>query len=376
MPAPDSSPSLGSPSLQLPGQSNSSSYRPLRNSGPTLPEAKRDGVSPDMASSSKQPAVDPQACTFGRFRTEPAASSVSASATPSIFDEPSWSRYYRSTDNRPIETLIVGSGPTRIAILASMHGDETQSVSLVEKLANALQAQPESLRNSTSVLFVKTPNPDGFFGRSPYNVNGVDLNRNFPSANWKDLKHTRAGRRAASEAETRVIMRVLSDFHPGLIVHLKDSRSSGIVNFEGDSQSRAEQIAGLISCKVVQGLGEKTSGSLESYALSKLACPSLTLLLACEASHEAAWVKNRDALFSLVAPLQSSPSAGQRSNTLDAQPDPFEEPAIHKSSLRRQRSNEAANVRNATPAKSKYREPLPDFPAPVPDQGYYELPAP
>jgi protein MpaA len=323
----------------------------------------------------KLQAPDPKAHT-SHYRPETAAEPVSSADRPSILDEPTWSRFYRSTDRRPIETLILGSGPSRVAILASLHGDETQSVSLVEDLARSLRGHPEQLRNAT-VLLVKTPNPDGYFGRSPYNINGVDLNRNFPSNNWKELRNNRAGAAAASEAETRVIVRVLGDFHPGLVVHLKDSRQSGTINYEGEIQTIAEQIAGMNSCQVVRGLGEKTSGSVESYVMTRLACPSLTLLLVREDSDEAAWAKNRDALLAVLGQPGTAPGADEKSSSFNELPDPFEEPMIHKSSMRRQRSSAAdSNGTAATSARSKKREPLPDFPAPVPDHGYLELPPP
>ncbi|MGE5194427.1 MAG: M14 family zinc carboxypeptidase, partial [Deltaproteobacteria bacterium] len=287
---PDSAPSLGLPSLTLPGQSNSSSYGPGGGSsggsrtGPTFswPEARQDKPSSRSSPSRKLAAPDPGQ-HVSRYRPEKGTEPVSSTDRPSILDEPRWSRFYRSTDRRPIETLILGTGPSRIAILASLHGDETQSVSLVEELARSLRAHPESLRQAT-VLLVKCPNPDGFFTRSPYNLHGVDLNRNFPSANWKELQNSRAGARSASEAETRVIVRVLGDFRPKLLVHLKDSRHGGVINYEGEIRARAEQVAGMISSRLVKGLGEKTSGSVENYALTRLNCPSLTLLLPPEDS--------------------------------------------------------------------------------------------
>jgi protein MpaA len=384
---PNSTPSLGIPSPTFPGQSNSSSYGPAggKSSGPSLgwPEASQD--SPASASDSSRTLAAPDPKRHGtRYRGEPAADPVSSADRPSILDEPTWSRFYRSTDRRPIETLILGSGSARIAILGSLHGDETQSVSLVEALARSLRSHPEQLRGAT-VLLVKCPNPDAFYGRSPYNLHGIDLNRNFPSDNWKELTNGRAGTRSASEAETRVIVRVLGDFQPTLLVHLKDSRRGGVINYEGEIREAAEKIAGMTSSQVVSGLGEKTSGSVECYALTRLKCPNMTLLLAREDSDEAAWARNHDALLALVGQRtgngtersQATPQNQEGSNSLDVQPDPFEEPAIQKSSMRRQRpAAQNSGSSSKTTAQSRDQAPLPDFPAPVPDQGYLELPPP
>ncbi len=271
----------------------------------------------------------------------------------------------------------MGNGPSRIAIVSSMHGDEIQSVSVVENLGRSLRANPEHLKNAT-VLLVKSPNPDGFFARTPYNIRGVDLNRNFPSANWKELKNTRAGTRAGSEAETRVIARVLGDFHPQLLVHLKDSRNSGVVNYEGEIQPLAEQIGELLSGQVVQGLGEKTSGSVENYALTRLNCPSLTLLLVREESNDAAWEKTGEALFAMLKPVQAPLSRIEdASSSFNGQPDPFDDSPAKKPAVRRERTaeqNQSGKLR-AT-AQTQSRSALPDFPAAVPEQGYLELPPP
>ncbi len=374
-PAPSTNLGLPAPTFGSPG--NSSSYGPSRG-GPALlglPEATKKNAAPDAPRSARLEAPDPK-LHAGRSRTEPAAETVSSAGRLAIAAEPGWSRFYRSTEQRPIETLMVGSGSARIAILASLHGDETQSVSLVEELARWLRAQSET-RQTATVLLIKSPNPDGLFSRSPWNVSGVDLNRNFPSANWQELKNGRAGNRAASEAETRVIVRVLSDFHPTLVVHLKDSRQSGVVNYEGDIQTRAEQIAEMISARVVNGLGEKTTGSVESYSLTRLACPSLTLLMPREASDEAAWARNHNALVALVGKPQATNPPADQSKSFDNQPDPFDDPPVHKSSMKRPRIGDQSSAdRSVSSAGGKKRAPLPEFPAAVPDHGYLELPPP
>jgi predicted deacylase len=304
---------------------------------------------------------------------------VSSNNRPSLLDEPTWSRFYRSTDRRAIETLLIGSGRRRVAILASLHGDETQSVALVEELARYLRVHPEMVR-STTVLLVRCPNPDGLAGRTPYNMHGTDLNRNFPAPNWQDLNTVRSGAKPASEAETRVMMRLLSDFQPTLIVHLKDSRNDAVVNFEGNVQSQAEQVARIVNGQVVQGLGEKTTGSLESYALNKLKCPSLTVLLAREASDQQAWAKNRDAFLAVLG----SGGPGEQSAPRDEESHPFDQPSMRQSSMNgkgpagavRGQSPDGPTATTTKARRPVSRTPLPDYPSAVPDHGYVELPPP
>jgi hypothetical protein len=262
-----------------------------------------------------------------------------------------------------IESLQLGSGPQRVAIIGSLHGDETQSVALVEELARYFNEHRDDLRQ-TSVLLVKTANPDGLASRSPYNVHGVDLNRNFPSANWQALPNGRAGAKAGSEAETRVAMRLLSDFKPTLLIHVKDSRDQSVVNREGNVNDRAETVARLAHGTAVSGLGAKTSGSIEHYAATQLKCPSLTMLLAVEASDQAAWAKDRDVLLA---------SCGLATGAISGQSHPLDQGAIHNSSLRQQRPT-SVDVTGVGPARP--RSKISDFPAPVPEHGYLELPPP
>lgn len=370
-PAGDSSSGLGLPSPVLPGGSGSSSYSPSGGKGlklgPVLPSAQHR----DAPRTAQLHAPAPRAWTSAK-PAESAANPVSAFERPLIVDSPSWSRYYKSTERRPIESIVLGKGPRHVAVLASLHGGELQSVALVDELARCLRQNPDYLRQAT-VLLVKTPNPDGSFARSAYNARGVDLNHNFPSANWAVREDRRSGAQASSEVETKALVRLLSDFKPGLLVHVKESRSGAFVNFEGSAQTQAEQIAGLISCQVMQGRGERTTGSIENYALTRLSCPSLTLLLPHEASDEAAWNVNRDALVSLVQrPRQrdtAQPADDELTNSIREQPDPFEEGASRGKSRKAQ-----PPVRNT--GKKDERSQLPEFPVPVPEHGYLELPAP
>jgi hypothetical protein len=362
---PNITPDLGSPAQTPTGSGGASFYR---GSGPTLkmPEASRGkGRAANPQASSGWRPTSPRVQNSRYRPAAPPATNLSLERTAPVAGL-EWNKFYRSTDRRPIEMLRLGSGTQRIAVLGSIHGDETQSVGLVEELARYLNSHPSDLRNTT-VLLVKTPNPDGLFARSPYNIRGVDLNRNFPAANWKSLHNSRGGSKSASEAETRAVMQALTEFKPTLLVHLKDSRDQAVVNGEGDVEGRGRQVADLVRGESVQGLGAKTTGSMESYATTKLGCPSLTLLLAVEADDRTAWSKNRDGL---LAAIGMSPPAGSSSSQRDDDRHPFDRPAVTNSSLKKDPTAPAGALVNST------RSRLPDYPLSVPDHGYFELPPP
>jgi hypothetical protein len=159
-------------------------------------------------------------------------------------------------------------------------------------------------------------------------------------------------------------MRLLADFKPAVLVHVKDAREAAAVNFEGSQlEARAREVALLAGCDAVGGLGEKTSGSLEAYALARLGCPSLTLLLAPQSDNATAAARFHDALLAAIEPFETrragaprafGKSAGDRSS-------PFEDMVARPSSLSTVRSGSG-------PAKGPAE--------PIPDTGYFELPEP
>jgi protein MpaA len=302
-----------------------------------------------------------------------------------LLHEPTWSRFYRSVDGRPIETIILGKGPRRIAVLASLHGDEPQSVGIVEELSRHLNAHPELLRG-TSVLLVRDPNPDGLEGRTPYNLDGIDLNRNFPGDNWKPLRSRRAGDRSSSAKETQALVRILADYKPQVVLHIKDARSVGIVNYDGEARQVAEQVGDLSGLQVTRDLGKQTTGSIENFATSRLRCPSVTVLFPRDVDIPSAWNKHQDSVLAVIFPCGKSQMpnarkpAPQRDEPSDMtsetarEEDPFE-PRVQRSSAGPRRTLPRRSHSVARPSMGMGDDG--DFvPRTVPDKGYFELESP
>ena len=279
----------------------------------------------------------------------------------SLMDEPRWERLHRSTDRRPIETVQLGTGRERVAVMASLHGDETQSITLVDQLARYVSGHADEFRDAT-VLFIRTPNPDGQAAKTPYNVRHVDLNRNFPASNWKLIQSKHTGDKPGSEVETRAIVRLISEFRPARLIHIKDGSGGGFVNHDGGLRELAQEVARKSSLKVVQDLGHATTGSVESYTWTQLHVPSLTLLVPKEAGELAAWDKNRTALLATIAgPTDPfTPMSG-----VDRQPAPSS--STRDSSWAPRKNPSVPGLTEAT---------LPAFPVAVPERGYLELPPP
>ncbi len=100
--------------------------------------------------------------------------------------------------------------PLAVNVLLSvgqMHGSEPAGLS-VNKLVRA-KVVPEDA--DYQLWTIRTMNPDGAARGNRYNARGIDLNRNFPGT-WS--RQYRTGSKAASEPETRAMMRLVRKLQP------------------------------------------------------------------------------------------------------------------------------------------------------------------
>ncbi|WP_205698982.1 DUF2817 domain-containing protein [Conexibacter sp. SYSU D00693] len=124
----------------------------------------------------------------------------------------------RSVEGRPLRAHCRGAttAPRRLLVVAAVHGDEPGTQAVTRALRR--RTPPAGLR----VCVVPALNPDGLRDRRRTNARGVDLNRNFPSADWRTGPRGRyfPGRGAASEPETRWAMRLVDAYRPTLTAYV------------------------------------------------------------------------------------------------------------------------------------------------------------
>jgi protein MpaA len=119
-----------------------------------------------------------------------------------------------SVEHRPIRATRVGdpAAEVRVLVVGDIHGNERAGERIVARLR---RSPPDGVR----LWLVRTANPDGVAAGTRQNAHGVDLNRNFPFRWRAGPRGTYyPGPRAASEPETRAVMRLVRRVRPQLAI--------------------------------------------------------------------------------------------------------------------------------------------------------------
>jgi murein peptide amidase A len=201
-----------------------------------------------------------------------------------------------SVEGRPIEAVWFGSGSQTVVYFGAFHGDEPESAEVVQEFADYLRANPEVLEDRRAVL-VPVVNPDGLRRKQRKNFNQVDLNRNFPTSNWKsEGKETNywGGTGPASEPETRVVIDLLKRFQPDRIISIHCPYKC--VNYDGPAERLAQAMSAENGYSVEASIGYPTPGSFGNYAGVEKQIPTITLELP-PTGEEDVWGDNREALL-------------------------------------------------------------------------------
>lgn len=146
-----------------------------------------------------------------------------------------------SVDGTPIyhyDALSSNQRGKRILVFALIHGDEGPSGSVARLWMERLnKIEPRNTWRVVPVL-----NPDGWRAKTRMNANKIDLNRNFPTENWKvesaarwkEKKHDPRrfpGKIPGSEPETQCAIEHIEDFNPSFIISIHTPY--GVLDFDG-----------------------------------------------------------------------------------------------------------------------------------------------
>lgn len=152
-----------------------------------------------------------------------------------------------SLQGRAIDAFFVGSGPLVVAVIGGLHtGTELASAEVVEALVGSFRLDRPA--SEVTLVFVPVVNPDGLELDLRVNARGVDLNRNWPSADWSEFavhsgEEVFAGTSPLSEPETAALFWFLNDLQPAMTLSFHGYAGLVDDNGAGSAPSLAEAYA-------------------------------------------------------------------------------------------------------------------------------------
>ena len=203
-----------------------------------------------------------------------------------------------SVEHRPLTAYMFGDGPNVTMIFGAFHGNEPASPLVVESLRRYFTAHPEEWIGRTIIL-VPVTNPDSQRLSSRTTARGVDLNRNFPGT-WQ-LAATairyNPGPAAASEPETRAVMRLVEKYSPAKIISIH--QPFHCLNWNGEGgRILAEEMSRYNGYPKTSDIGYPTPGSFGSY-IEKKSISMVTLEMP-STDAKTCWQQNRKALLAAI----------------------------------------------------------------------------
>jgi protein MpaA len=178
--------------------------------------------------------------------------------------------YGASIDGINLTVYLPESGGAGIVVLAAIHGDEPETTVAVSEALRCLPA------GDLQAAVILCGNPDGMLRGTRGNARGVDLNRNFPTSNWRPdpvFYKSRAndardialspGSEPASEPETRALLSLIESLEPRAVVSLHSALAC--IDDSGASHL-GRQLADRCTLPFLTEIGYPTPGSMGTWA--------------------------------------------------------------------------------------------------------------
>ena len=158
-----------------------------------------------------------------------------------------------------------------VFVIGVFHGDEPQGEFLINEYLKKVE--------NTNILFLPRLNSSN----TRTNPNGVDLNRNFPTKNWKlsEKNEFFGGEKPASEKETQFIIEVVEKYNPKIILTLHAPYK--VVNYDGPRTEVVDKISKIMKYPIEESIGYPTPGSFGTWAGVERSILTITLELDEEA---------------------------------------------------------------------------------------------
>jgi serine/threonine protein kinase len=188
---------------------------------------------------------------------EPETVPATLAATPTPLStatadlEMRWHTIGRSVQGRELTVASIGPPAKRaVVVVGSIQGDQPLTRELVVAVADHLERVADQLPKDVAFHLLPSLNPDGNAAESRFNANGVDLNRNWDTADWRsraavpghpDGKAGAGGPQPFSEPETRAALDLISSLRRQdarlivMVLHSSVRRETGEVYPGGEN---------------------------------------------------------------------------------------------------------------------------------------------
>jgi hypothetical protein len=258
---------------------------------------------PPQPSSSAQPAA-PVVNLFQQFWQAPTKPAPAPAARPAFpTNDVKWNACARSVEGRPIEYAQFGVGLKQVLVIGALDGDKPEGVAVAESLANYLAHFP-GRADAVRVTIIRDPNPDGRRRGRGTNAHNVALDKNFPTASWRQASSTdrkTPGALSDCEPETRALVDLLTNLKPDRVIVLSTAAGPSSVTFAGPADTLARQVAIEANARLVPiDLSTAPSGSLLTLTGVDQQIPTLVIGFVPRAKIDDIWSDNRRALLTAI----------------------------------------------------------------------------
>lgn len=201
-----------------------------------------------------------------------------------------------SAKGRAITAYKFGTGPQVILYVGATHGNERGTYLLMSEWIDELEGKARTIPADKTVIVIPALNRDGLAANGRRNGNNVDLNRNFPTVDWKkdvtmpggELVVGGGGSSPLSEPESKALASYTQSLAPRLVLTYHSTGSLVTPNEAGASGSYASTYARLsgyyVSPKsnVAATFEYDTTGAYEDWLYEK---PRIAAILVELSSH-------------------------------------------------------------------------------------------
>lgn len=209
-----------------------------------------------------------------------------------------WREVGKSVEGRELRVRSVGTGPRRVLWVGGIHGNEREGAIATAELPAAFVAA--KLGATVTLTILEDANPDGSALGKRENKRGVDLNRNFPAANF-DAARSRFGETPLSQPEARALHDLVKALDPHLVIVAHSWRGKHFINFDGPAEQIARKFSATSGYPLVRSSEfADTPGSLGSWIGRDLRKPILTLEWLHGKDTRAAWEETRAAILQAI----------------------------------------------------------------------------